>query len=287
MTYLSSDILTGCDSLETLVLPSTVTKIDAEALINQKGLRRLYIKSTTPPTISGGTALDIPSAYIEHIYIPSASTSSYMSDITWKLQDLTPYTYTPIGTGTQLNPTAIAEKYHYVDLTTTDKDSDSNGVPETGDSIAVLGNRTDTDRQAAIILSAYNSGFLDNGVTAPFIAQYAGIDDYDLPSHRVNVISKGKNEFYGQFTVIVEGQEIPLDEYIAEVSPAQPQLELDSEFVQIYTDKEGYITSLQDVKGLPLTIRVKMGGEYIPISEWTTNSYVKYNGNDNTPLIES
>lgn len=285
MTHLYNLTLAGCDSIETLVLPETVTVIDAESVAGQRGLQRLYLKSTTPPTISGGTALNIASPYLMHIYIPSGTTSAYTNDVAWSLFNLEEYDYTEMGYHEQQDVSEITEKYHYVDLTTTDKDADSNGVPETGDSIAVLGNRTDTDRQAAIMMSAYNSGFLDSGVTAPFISQYSGIDDYNLSSHRDNVISKTRNEFYGQFTVIVNGSPIPLDEYIDEhAADKSMEIETDSSQVTLFTDKDGYISSLNDVKGLPTYIRVRVGREYVKIFDWQAGSIITYNGNTPTPL---
>lgn len=92
------------------------------------------------------------------------------------------------------------EQYHYIDISKTDKDSASNGVPEVGDEVAQLGNRNRTDRQAAIIISAYNSQFLDSGVVAPSIVQYSGINNFTLSTHRTNVISKGFNQFKGKFS---------------------------------------------------------------------------------------
>ena len=96
--------------------------------------------------------------------------------------------------------TIDGENYHYIDISKTDKDNASNGVPEAGDEIAQLGNRNLTDRQAAIIISAYNNQFLDATVQAPSIVQYAGINNYNLSSHRTNVISKGFNQFKGKFS---------------------------------------------------------------------------------------
>lgn len=88
----------------------------------------------------------------------------------------------------------------YIDLSDTDKDSNSNGVPEIGDEIVQLGNKTNTNRQAAIIISAYNNQFLDAAIVAPSIVQYSGINDYSLSSHRLNVLSNGLNSFKGNFT---------------------------------------------------------------------------------------
>lgn len=60
----------------------------------------------------------------------------------------------------------------YIDLSKTDCDAGS-GVPSEGDDIVQLGNRTDEERQAAIILSSY-------GNDAPYFKLYRGIDSYDL-----------------------------------------------------------------------------------------------------------
>lgn len=88
---------------------------------------------------------------------------------------------------------------HWIILSNTDKDSQSNSVPESGDNIVMLGNRTDSTRQAAITIGAYNNPYLDNTIKAPFIIQYNGINDYNLASHRLNIISNGINQFKGKF----------------------------------------------------------------------------------------
>lgn len=66
--------------------------------------------------------------------------------------------------------TAVGDDY--IDLSKTDCDAGS-GVPSEGDDIVQLGNRTDAERQAAIILSSY-------GNDAPYFKLYRGIDSYDL-----------------------------------------------------------------------------------------------------------
>ena len=88
---------------------------------------------------------------------------------------------------------------HKIQLDWTDKAPLTNGIPEAGDEIVMLGNRTDTSRQSAISIGAYNNAYLDAGVQAPFMVQYSGINNYNLVSHRVNVISKGYNSFKGAF----------------------------------------------------------------------------------------
>lgn len=60
----------------------------------------------------------------------------------------------------------------YIDLSKTDCDAGS-GVPSEGDDIVQLGNRTDAERQSAIILSSY-------GNDAPYFKLYRGINSYDL-----------------------------------------------------------------------------------------------------------
>lgn len=87
---------------------------------------------------------------------------------------------------------------HYFDLSASDCDL-SSMTPSVGDECVQLGNRTDGTRQAAIIISAYNSEFLDKGLKAPSIVQYAGINNYDLSTHRLNVISNGLNQFKGSY----------------------------------------------------------------------------------------
>ena len=44
---------------------------------------------------------------------------------------------------------------HYIDLSDSDKDSFSISAPTSGDNVVQLGNRNDSTRQAAIIISAY------------------------------------------------------------------------------------------------------------------------------------
>ena len=94
-----------------------------------------------------------------------------------------------------------SDGWNYITLSKTDKDPASVSEPMKGDNIVQLGNRTDPTRQAAIIISAYNTGYLDKTVVAPSIVQYQGINDYNLETHRLNVISVGKNIFSGEFRV--------------------------------------------------------------------------------------
>lgn len=91
--------------------------------------------------------------------------------------------------------------YNYIILSNTDKDSKSISNPSVGDEIVQLGNQTDTSRQSAIIISAYNSTYLDPTIKAPSIVQYSGISSYQLEPYRQNVLSKSGNKFQGEFKV--------------------------------------------------------------------------------------
>ena len=95
--------------------------------------------------------------------------------------------------------TIDGDDFFYVDLSKTDKDKFSVSAPKKGDNIVQLGNRTKEDRQAAIVISAYNDGYLDPEIKAPSLVQYQGINDYSLKNHRLNVISKGLNQFKGAY----------------------------------------------------------------------------------------
>lgn len=97
-------------------------------------------------------------------------------------------------------PVSIEEKkYHYIVISTVTKDGTVN--PEIGDTIAMLGYRgtDDKKRQSAIYISAYTS--LDKGLTAPLLAQYQGINDFNLKSHRKSYFDAVGAKFVGNFEV--------------------------------------------------------------------------------------
>lgn len=99
-------------------------------------------------------------------------------------------------------------KYHYIVISTVTKDGTVN--PEKGDTIAMLGYRgvDDANRQSAIYISAYTS--LDKGLKAPLLAQYKGINDFNLESHRQSYFDAVGAKFVGNFEV--SGQSI--EDYI-------------------------------------------------------------------------
>lgn len=88
-------------------------------------------------------------------------------------------------------------KYHYIAISSTD--CDGTVSPEVGDSIVMLGYRgtDDAARQSAIYISAYSS--LDSGLTAPLLAQYRGINDFNLASHRKSYFDAKGSRLVGDF----------------------------------------------------------------------------------------
>lgn len=171
-----------------------------------------------------------------------------------------------VGTGTVTlsDETGETNDYHYIDMSYTDKDPDCNGEPEVGDAVAQLGNRTDTSRQNAIIISAYQG--IDATVQAPSIVQYKGINDYSLSTHKYNVIAANGNVFHGQFVSIAgsSGQEQNLDDLIEglndQVEAVRGQVDnkfeiwygngvptLDNEPAVNWTDTETRNLHLQDI----------------------------------------
>ena len=102
-------------------------------------------------------------------------------------------------------PTVIdGVKYNYIAISKTVVDGVLN--PEFGDSIVMCGYRgtDDAARQSAIYISAYAS--LDKGLTAPLLAQYQGINDFNIESHRTSYYDAVGAKFVGDFEV--EGKNV-------------------------------------------------------------------------------
>lgn len=115
--------------------------------------------------------------------------------------------YWSLVTNTSGNTPATVDgrRMHWITISTSIKDGTVN--PEEGDEIAMLGYRgnDDASRQSAIYLAAYNS--LDSGLTAPLLAFYKGINDFDLTSHRTTYIDANNAVFKGKFLSTSSSQE--------------------------------------------------------------------------------
>lgn len=122
-------------------------------------------------------------------------------------------------------PTVIdGVKYNYITLSKTTVDGALN--PEIGDSIVMCGYRgtDDAARQSAIYISAYTS--LDNGLKAPLFAQYQGINDFNLQSHRKSYYDAVSAKFIGEFEA-TDGQNI-IDIINNKIAEAEASIKLDT-----------------------------------------------------------
>jgi len=135
-------------------------------------------------------------------------------------------------------------KDNYIDLSKEDCDTGS-GIPTVGDHIVQLGNRSDTTRQNAIILSTV-------GDDAPSIKQYKGIDSYELAGKEVTIISKDLNMFLGNFISITTGKSV--DAMIGE-------LQSNFDIIKEQTDKEYTLWFFDYDPAL----------DNLPASEWDTD----------------
>lgn len=109
---------------------------------------------------------------------------------------------TGTGQGVEVEIDGVTVTCHYIDVSKTDCDTDSD-VPAVNDEVAMLGNRSDTSRQSAIYISAYNS--IDKGLIAPLEAHYTGINDYNLSSHRQGYKDANGERVVGEFVVDSSG----------------------------------------------------------------------------------
>ena len=141
----------------------------------------------------------------------------------------------------------------YVDISKADADTDSD-TPAAGDVVIQLGNRTDAERQHAIMLATVDVG-------APAITQYAGIKSYTLSGCVKTRISPNGNVFTGDF-YLNDGRSViqVIDGKITSVI---------SETVRQQTDKDNYLTNgsfgenLDGWEYASGTRLFKAGGRYI------------------------
>lgn len=127
------------------------------------------------------------------------------------------------GVSNNENPTIIDNiAYNWILITNTDADGTVN--PEVGDNIVQLGYRgaDDAARQSAIYISAYTS--LDSGLTAPLMAQYRGINNFNLAQHRSSYFDATGSKFVGNFEVSGQSIEDYVSDKIGEVSSQAPYI---------------------------------------------------------------
>ena len=105
---------------------------------------------------------------------------------------------------TEAGTMTVEEKlYNYILLDSSVGSALNNAIPEAGDKIVQLGysgSASDAaQRQSAIIIAAYNSP--DNGIYAPMVAHYSGINDFTLTTHRKTYVSLGDSKFVGNVVI--------------------------------------------------------------------------------------
>lgn len=161
-----------------------------------------------------------------------ADNSTSNSTVTFNLQNVN----TPITSITIMTKAPIDwHLCHYMRLSnvtaTSNKNThfDSDGeieavIPEIGDNIVQLGYRG-TDalnayRQSAIIISAYKTP--DADITPPSYAQYIGINDFNLKSHRQSYFDANGARFLGDITLANIGNETITDKMMKLVYASAP-----------------------------------------------------------------
>ena len=134
------------------------------------------------------------------------------------------------------------EYYNYIVISTSVYDGTVN--PEKGDSISMLGYRGTDDeaRQSAIYISAYAS--LDSGLKAPLLAQYRGINDFNLGNHRKSYFDANGSKFVGNFEVS-NGQDIEtyIINKIGSVSSGAPYIGEDGYWYFYDSTTKSYVCS--------------------------------------------
>lgn len=80
---------------------------------------------------------------------------------------------------------------HYIDVyhTTSSYIDAGSDIPSIGDEVAMLGNRTNQQRQGAIYIAS--SASMDADLKAPLFAEYEGINDFTLSTKKKNWIATG------------------------------------------------------------------------------------------------
>lgn len=165
--------------------------------------------------------------------------------------------------------------WHYIELSSIDYDGTLNY--EVGDNLCVLGNRNDTSRQNAIIMSSTNSTFLDEtSIQAPSIVQYKGINTFNLAQYRYNTIAANGNVFYGDFMVSNGGTNVDVLDLINDSKSNIAQIEPDSMVTLIMADANSQIDNINAAVGLVKKIEVYLGNTLIPTSEIDSTSYVQW-----------
>ena len=176
--------------------------------------------------------------------------------------------------------TGIGEDY--IDLSKTDCDEES-GIPKAGDKIIQLGNRTDVERQNAIVIAAYGDG-------SPYIIQYKGINSYEIGDDKiVTKLSSTENIFTGKVHMEMGSDGLAnIPEWVEVKDTANEALEkVEAMGENTFAELEAYINEVRD--DLQMQIDGSIDSyfyEYepstsnFPASEWDTTEKKEAHLND-------
>lgn len=133
--------------------------------------------------------------------------------------------------------------YHYITIDNNPNNIDGEFNPSVGDNIVQLGYRgtDDNARKSAIILSAYNTPDIE--LTAPSLAFYKSINNFNLKSHRGTYLDANGNHFVGEFST---SDGTTLESYINNLIQNRSPYRID-----VYNDiivDEQYVVKTEKVK---------------------------------------
>lgn len=114
----------------------------------------------------------------------------------------------PAATPVDRTVGGVTKKYNWIELSTETKAKNCTVNPAIGDDVVQLGHRGSDDpaRQNAIYESSYVS--LDPGLTPPLRANYRGISDFDLASHRSSYQDANTEVIDGSLKVLNEARDV-------------------------------------------------------------------------------
>ena len=146
-------------------------------------------------------------------------------------------------------------KYYFINLSNRlgEYADNSNAIPTIGDSIVQLGNWSVAERASAIVLSAYDDGWLDTEIKAPSIAQYvgAGMDETDrwnMAKCRYTWLARNGNQITGNLRVVTAEGTKEVTEYVSSEVATQTEAIVDTKV----TEKTAELS--ETVDGLSSTV---------------------------------
>ena len=187
----------------------------------------------------------------------------------------------------------ISNKYIYKSQNETNVPADNSecdymvvpeaSIPEVGDNLVQLGNKTDTTRQSAIIIAAYMTP--DAGLTAPSYAQYMGINNFHLAEHRQSYIDANGAKFIGDITLCsVNGKSIS-----EALETNNKKIITNTDIVQVYQSNgaDPVITIIPDNIGISILMPEEGDTSSTVVTYTVPHGYVvqlTYYNNNNQPI---